>query len=611
MMELLVRYAQEHGLVTEPGFAPKTIRWAIVLDDKGKLLDVIELGDMESKGNPGQTFERCPEFSPSEIKRGSTKRSHFLWEAANVVALYGKSESDQKTLEKHSYFIHLLREAGTVMPGLSVAASTLSNDLSLVAIRDLLSNAKARATEKVTFRISGAFPLESDAWHDWWRDFRKKNALKDEKERKRIRCFATGDLVEPALTHLTIQGLAIVGGRPQGDVLVSFDKDSFESYGFKKSANASISEESASAYRATLNHLIKRHGQQLAGAKVIHWFKKQIEKTDDPMSWLEEGQGQQELNAQEQARRMLNRIRTGERVDLQDNHFYAITLSGAKGRVMIRDWMEGRLENLVDNVAKWFEDISIVNLSGSNLAKSPGIERVITCILPPRKPAQQYKDWIKPIGADRAGLWAAAVRDQAIPRCAIFRIVVLHGNFMFSGILEEILAGQNRNDSALQLSLLYARMGLIKAFHLRSERVTGGNAMAEVIKPDLNKGYPNPAYQCGRLMAILARLQQSALGDVGAGVIQRYYASASSTPSLVIGRLTRNSQYHLNKLSPGLAHWYEEELANVWYRLKDGVPKSLNLEEQSLFALGYYQQIAEMRKKKEDSPESVKEDQNE
>ena len=34
----------------------------------------------------------------------------------------------------------------------------------------------------------------------------------------------------------------------------------------------------------------------------------------------------------------------------------------------------------------------------------------------------------------------------------------------------------------------------------------------------LNKEHPEPAYQCGRLLAMLASLQYSALGDVGAGV---------------------------------------------------------------------------------------------
>jgi CRISPR-associated protein Csd1 len=118
--------------------------------------------------------------------------------------------------------------------------------------------------------------------------------------------------------------------------------------------------------------------------------------------------------------------------------------------------------------------------------------------------------------------------------------------------------------------------------------------MTNDLSPYVNEAHPHPAYHCGRLMAVLAALQRAALGDVGAGVVQRYYAAASSTPALVLGRLTRNSQAHLNKLTGGLSHWYEEKLiAPIWVKIKDTIPKTLTLEEQSLFALGYYQQMAQ------------------
>jgi CRISPR-associated protein Csd1 len=130
----------------------------------------------------------------------------------------------------------------------------------------------------------------------------------------------------------------------------------------------------------------------------------------------------------------------------------------------------------------------------------------------------------------------------------------------------------------------HARMGLMRAYHIRK-----GDLM---IQPALNEQHPSPAYHCGRLMALLARIQYAALGDVGAGVVQRYYAAASTTPALVLGRLSRTAQFHLGKLDAGLARWFESRLASIWTCLRDGPPTVLGLEEQSLFALGYYQQIA-------------------
>ncbi len=112
------------------------------------------------------------------------------------------------------------------------------------------------------------------------------------------------------------------------------------------------------------------------------------------------------------------------------------------------------------------------------------------------------------------------------------------------------------------------------------------------MKPGLNPEHSSPAYHAGRLMAVLAALQNRALGDVGAGVVQRYYAAASTTPALVLGRLIKGAQYHLNKLDKGLAIWYEGLLGQIMVQSGNSFPTTLSLEEQSLFALGYYQQRA-------------------
>jgi CRISPR-associated protein Csd1 len=118
------------------------------------------------------------------------------------------------------------------------------------------------------------------------------------------------------------------------------------------------------------------------------------------------------------------------------------------------------------------------------------------------------------------------------------------------------------------------------------------------MKPFLNPEHPSPAYHCGRLLAVLASLQRKALPNVEAGVIQRFYAAASATPALVLGRIVRTAQFHLDKVrsdSPGLAEWYESKIASILSAIGDTVPVTLSLEEQSLFALGYYQQMAHDR----------------
>lgn len=565
MLGHLVRYARDHGLVAEPGFAPKTIRWALVCGEDGRFLEVLDLAD--GPKSPGRTFAKCPELSHPELKSGGAGCRHFLADSADVVALFADGEPDAKLRAKHAYFTGLLRQAAEALPVLAAVAATLDDPASLAQIQDRLRTLKAKPTDKVTFSILGASPpflVELDAWHDWWRRFRR--TLGESKPGKRspaaegaprARCLVSGELVEPVATQPKIAGLSDVGGLAMGDVFASFKQEAFCSYGLTQAANAPLSEQSAFEFRAALNHLLKEHSQRLAGTKVVHWFKDRIADEDDPFSFLIEGDSEEEADAQRRAHELLDALRTGIKPDLLGNRYFALTLSGASGRVMVRDWMEGPFEELAENVGRWFADLSIIRRDGTGLARAPKMLAVLAALV------RDLDDLPPPL---QAQLWRVAVRCEPIPRQAMARTL--------ARLKADVLTDQPFN---------HARVGLLKAFHVRK-----GDSM----EPHLNEDHPDPAYHCGRLMAMLAALQYRALGDVGAGVVQRYYASASTTPALVLGRLVRTAQFHLDKLDRGLARWHEGRIADTFGRIQNDVPATLSLERQSLFALGYYQQIA-------------------
>ena len=57
-----------------------------------------------------------------------------------------------------------------------------------------------------------------------------------------------------------------------------------------------------------------------------------------------------------------------------------------------------------------------------------------------------------------------------------------------------------------------ARMGLIRAYFARKYRLAKGvTEMTETVQPELTEDLVSPAYQCGRLMAVLAGLQDTPL----------------------------------------------------------------------------------------------------
>jgi len=114
-----------------------------------------------------------------------------------------------------------------------------------------------------------------------------------------------------------------------------------------------------------------------------------------------------------------------------------------------------------------------------------------------------------------------------------------------------------------------------------------------------NMNHPNPAYHCGGMMAVYAVIQQVGYKDVNVNVVQRYYASAIQTPALVLGRLSQLAVHHLAKIEiEKLADKYRELLAECNAAIGDHIPATLNLTEQSYFALGYYQMQAKLTHEK-------------
>jgi CRISPR-associated protein Csd1 len=565
MLNLLLDYAHRNQLVTEPGFAPKTIKWLIWLDASGNLLDVIELGDPSQKKNPGQEFARCPELKQNELIAGGLTRSQFLWEQCDVVATY-RSETDAKKRQKHDAFVDLMRQAfqSCRVEELQIAAGALQNEQTLQQICQKLEQHKAKPQDRVTIRVGGLILVDDDRWHDWWRQYRASLQAKAPTGSAQMVCFATGQPTEPFATHPKVN-LADVGGQRTGSVLIGFDKDAFTSFGLKQSANCAVSEDAAYAYRAALQDLLANHSRVLAGAKITYWFSRAVKPEDDLIAMLiGETGAQKAASAHAQVQRLLRAIEAGQRPELRNNRFYALTLSGSGGRVMVRDWTETDFETLARNIEQWFEDLKIVHREGGKLAEPPKFLAVVGAL------AREMKDVPPPL---TARLFHSALTRTPLPGEALARAL--------QRVRVDIIENNPFN---------HARMGILKATLNRK----GGYKM----QPYLNPQHPSPAYHCGRLLAVLASLQRTALPTVEAGVVQRFYAAASATPALVLGRILRTAQFHLDKVradSPGLAAWYENRIAEIMGALKDNIPATLSLEEQSLFALGYYQQLAQDR----------------
>jgi CRISPR-associated protein Csd1 len=119
----------------------------------------------------------------------------------------------------------------------------------------------------------------------------------------------------------------------------------------------------------------------------------------------------------------------------------------------------------------------------------------------------------------------------------------------------------------------------------------------------LDQENTNPAYRCGRLLAVLEQAQRLAIPGVNATIVDRFFGTASSAPASVFPRLVRGAQPHLAKLErdrrgayTALQRRLEEILGGLGLTkvgaLYSGFPATLTLQEQGLFSLGYYHQRA-------------------
>ncbi len=559
MLNALVEYAQNNIPLSEPGFTDRMVRWRIELSADGRLLGVLPQGEDDK----GQEKWGCPEMH--NMNAGGN--AHFLVDNLKAAVLYLGRNPTAAELEKarprHEFYRARISEAAKQVPLLKPLADFLADDAQLATLRETLLNPphRAKATENQEWRIDGLDPLKDAAVIDWWRSWRRNDL--GEPDGKAMACFVTGELAPALLTHPKVSGLP--GGQPSGDVVVGFNKAAFQSFGLEKSANAAVSEAAARQYVDALNHL-NRRGRHLADSRVLHWYKGTVPIEDDPLAWIPEPESVKAASAAIKARELLAAIRTGQRPDLGNSLYFACTLSGMSGRVMVRDWMEGQFPDLVRATGAWFADLEIVARDGKGRARDPKFMAVCGALV------RDLKDLPAPTATT---LWRVAVQGLPVPQP------------LMAQALARFRADLVDKD---QPAFNHARMGLIKAYFVRLQP-GGDTTMTAYLNPE----HPAPAYHCGRLLAVLANLQFAALGDVGAGVVQRYYAAASQTPGLILGRLASNARNHLGKLEPGLAWWYEERIAEVMSRLKDSAPRILDLEGQGLFALGYYQQLAQLR----------------
>ncbi len=576
ILQALTRYYQrliDRGTegIAAYGYSPEKISYAILLSPEGEVVQVQDIRDTTgTRPQPRMISVPQPE------KRTAGIKSNFLWDKTSYVL--GASANSKRADKEHEAFKSLHEEAlaGTEDPGLTAFLAFLekwspdqfclphfSEDMLDTNMVFRLDGEHAYLHERPAAQAirAGLSSSESDTGGDG-------NAT--------ATCLVRGEQLSIARLHPAIKGVS--GAQSSGASIVSFNLDAFTSYGKSQGENAPVSEQAAFAYTTILNHLLRRgeHNRQrlqVGDTTVVFWAEAdnagQAEKAELTFAELLNPPPEDGPEAQ-RIRRVLDGVASGRPLDDIDpglapgTRMYVLGLAPNASRLSIRFWQADTLEVLTRRVVEHRKDL---NLEPSPWRTEPSVWRLVLATAPSREGRAKSED----IPPQLAGEMMRAI---------------LTGH-RYPGSLLANLVMRMRTDGDVS----GVRVAMCKAVIARALRIQHS---LEEIPVSLDTQSTQPGYLLGRLFAALEYVQRSALGgQVNATIRDRYYGAASATPASIFPVLLRNTQNHMSKLRkerPGLAVVLEKEISEIIGGMPERFPRSLKIEDQGRFAIGYYHQ---------------------
>ena len=359
----------------------------------------------------------------------------------------------------------------------------------------------------------------------------------------------------PVLSRLQSKLKGVPGGQTSGTAIISANAEAFESYGLEASLIAPTCADCGERFTKAANDLLSREGNRviIGGAAFIFWTQEEV-GLDIFATFNNPEPGQ--------VAALIDSVRKGAWTPgVDDTAFYATSLSGSGGRAVVRDWLDTTVGEVKRHLAIWFQRQSIVAPSGDE-RRPYGISALAYSTV------RETKDLASPV--PRA-LLRGAITGSPLPWDLLFQAV-------------------RRNRAEQRVTR--PRAALIKLVLLSQRQEYEEDYMVR-----LDVDNPEPAYRCGRLMAVLEEAQRAAMPNVNSTVVDRFFGTASTAPASVFSRLLRGVQPHLAKLqrdNRGAHVAIQRRLEEILSGLPSdkGFPRTLTLEQQGLFSLGYYHQRA-------------------
>ena len=346
--------------------------------------------------------------------------------------------------------------------------------------------------------------------------------------------------------------------------LVSFQVNSgYDSYGKTKCGNAPISEEAEFAYTTALNSMLQKGSRNkfmLGTRTFVFWASnnneasKETEKSlFDLLGFSEEANDDPNANLMK-VRKVFESINSGMLKTDLDDKFYILGLAPNSARIAVVYWSETTLKDFAEKILKHFSDMEIQD---TRKDKKPymGIREIISTVTLGGKMSDATPN-----------LPESVVKSifQGLP----------YPQTLYSACLRRIRAEQK---------LTITRAAIIKAY---LNRQSNNNKKIDIM---LDKDNNNQGYLCGRLFAVLDKIQEDA--NKISSIRERYMNAASSTPSAVFATILNLSVHHSDKLDEGRRIYFERLKQEILDKVSaKGFPTHLDLQDQGRFFVGYYHQ---------------------
>jgi len=580
--------------IARPGYSTQLIGYALNLSEQGELLDIFPLFSSVTNGKKVREIPRRMAV-PELVKRSVNVSANYMWDnAAYVLGLADKETKDDAYAQTRfdAFRQHNLKILSTAKSPVAIAVmaflnrydrKTLSEHPAIIRHQDgLVTNAN------LVFQVNGKFALDDLEIRLAWERFLSGQ------ESKKMQCLVTGEFEPVTRLHPDIKGVR--DSQAKGASLVSFSLDAFTSYGKEKGENAPVSQRVASGCGVAINYLLSSENPNrkiyLGDTTVIYWaensnpaYARTFSTLINPAFLGDEPQSNDlgRKDAEDLMRKIAVKLQKGQAIDTDalkqdldpETRFYVLGLAPNAARLSVRFFLNEPFGRFIERIMLHYADMAIQKEFVNQPEYITPYRILAECVSPKvsRRDEEVKASW----GLMSGALMRSILNGTPYPEG------------LYTAYLNRIRHDSDEKDKSIKIN--YTRAAVIKACLLRKYRRQAQNPYKEVLQMSLNETYTNPAYVLGRLFAVIEKAQHEAIGEVNAGIKDKYFNSACATPASTFPTLMRMTHHYTSKAEYGnsLDHRIQDLMDLLEAR---PFPSRLTLDEQGIFVLGYYHQRA-------------------